>query len=123
MGRNIELYVDDILIKSKNDDIFLGDIEVTLKQFHQTSMKIQKSVCLGAQKDKFLGYIITPGIEVNLEKVEALLKAGTPRTVKDIQSLNGKLARLGRFLTKLTEYTLTFFQILKTHIGKKDITW
>lgn len=47
----------------------------------------------------------------------------TPRTMKDIYSLNGKLAALSQFLAKSGEQKLPFFQALKMHMRKKDITW
>lgn len=46
----------------------------------------------------------------------------TPRTMKDIYSLNGKLAALSQFLAKSGEQKLPFFQALKMHMRKKDIT-
>nr|KAJ0210353.1 hypothetical protein LSAT_V11C400178100 [Lactuca sativa] len=58
-----------------------------------------------------------------IEKVEALLKAQTQKTVKVIHGLNGKLAALGRFLVKSIEHTLPFFQELKTHARKNNIEW
>lgn len=68
-------------------------------------MKLNPKKCMsGMQKGKFIGHVITTaGIEANMEKVEALLEAHAPRMVKDIQSVNGKLAALGRFLAKSAE--------------------
>ena len=43
--------------------------------------------------------------------------------MKEVQSLNGKLVTLGRFLANSVDQTLPFFQTLKTFIGKKDILW
>lgn len=43
--------------------------------------------------------------------------------MKYIQSLNRKLVALGRFMAKLVEQSPPFFQVLKTHIGKSNITW
>lgn len=77
-----------------------------------------------AQKDKFLGHVITTlGIEAYPEKVEALLKVETPKTIKDIQILNGRLVALARFLAKSTEQTLSFFQSFKKHTGNNNIIW
>lgn len=68
-------------------------------------MKLNPKKCVsGMQKGKLIGHVITTdGIEANMEKVEALLEAQVPRTVKYIQSVNGKLAALGRFLAKSAE--------------------
>lgn len=98
----------------------MEDIEETLRQLRQTSMKLNRQKCVfGAQKGKFLGHIITTmRIEENIEKSETLLKVKTPMTIKYTQSLNGKLAVVGRFLANSADQTLPFFQELKTHISK-----
>ncbi|GKD10366.1 hypothetical protein Tco_1190051 [Tanacetum coccineum] len=62
----------------------------------------------------FLGHLITKkGIRANPSKVKAVTDLEPPRTLKDIQSLNGKLAALSRFLSKGVEKSLPFFKTLK----------
>nr|GEY03862.1 reverse transcriptase domain-containing protein [Tanacetum cinerariifolium] len=62
----------------------------------------------------FLGHLITKhGIKANPSKVKAVINLDQPRTLKDIQSLNGKLAALSQFLSKGTERSLAFFKALK----------
>jgi hypothetical protein len=63
------------------------------------------------------------GIEANPEKVRAIVDMVSPRTVKEVQSLNGKLAALGHFLSKSAEKALPFFKTLKGHMNKKDFQW
>ncbi|XP_071719610.1 uncharacterized protein [Rutidosis leptorrhynchoides] len=41
-----------------------------------------------------------------------------PRTRKEVQSLNGKLAALSRFLSKVAERSLPFFKVLKDNVGR-----
>ena len=53
------------------------------------------------------------GIEVNSEKVRAIMKLGPLRTVKEVQSLNGKIAALNRFISKATDKCLPFSRILR----------
>ena len=53
------------------------------------------------------------GIEVNSEKVRAILELEPPRTVKAVQSLNGKVVALNRFVSKTTDKCLPFFRILR----------
>ena len=78
-------------------------------------MKLNPSKCVfGVTAGKFLGFIVSQrGIEVNLEKVRAILELKPPRTVKVVQSLNGKVAALNRFVSKATDRCLPFFRILK----------
>ncbi|GJV77430.1 reverse transcriptase domain-containing protein [Tanacetum coccineum] len=70
------------------------------------------------------GHLITKqGIRANLSKVKAITDTEKPKTLKDIQSLNGKLAALSRFLSKGDEKSLPFFKVLKSYTDKKNIQW
>nr|GEZ28792.1 reverse transcriptase domain-containing protein [Tanacetum cinerariifolium] len=72
----------------------------------------------------FLGYVITPeGIKPCPDKTEAVLQLPSPQTVKKVQSLNGKLASLNRFLSKSAEKSLPLLQTLKKCIKKSDFRW
>ncbi|GJU73950.1 reverse transcriptase domain-containing protein [Tanacetum coccineum] len=72
----------------------------------------------------FLGYTITPeGIKLCPDKTEAVLQLPSPRTIKEVQSLNGKLASLNRFLSKSAEKSLPLFKTLKRCIKKSDFRW
>ena len=63
---------------------------------------------------KFLGFMVSQrGIEVNLEKVRAIMELAPPKTVKEVQSLNGKIVALNRFVSQVTDKCLPFFRTLK----------
>ena len=78
-------------------------------------MKLNPSKCVfGVTAGKFLGFMVSQrGIEVNPEKVRAILELEPPRTVKVVQSLNGKVTALNRFVSKATDKCLPFFRILR----------
>ncbi|CAL9001014.1 unnamed protein product, partial [Prunus brigantina] len=61
------------------------------------------------------------GIEANPEKIQAILDMAIPKTVKDIQSLTGRVAALTRFISKATDRCAPFFKALKG--SKRSITW
>ncbi|GKE78001.1 reverse transcriptase domain-containing protein [Tanacetum coccineum] len=63
------------------------------------------------------------GIKPCLEKIEAVLQLPSPRTIKEVQSLNGKLAGLNRFLSKSAEKSLPLFKTLKKYVTKSDFHW
>jgi len=72
----------------------------------------------GVQSRKFLGYMITQrGIEANPEKIQAILDMEPPTIIKEVQRLTGRMAALGRFLSKSAERELLFLQTLRA--GKK----
>ena len=78
-------------------------------------MKLNPRKCVfGVTAGKFLGFVVSQrGIKVNLEKVQAIMELGPPKTAKEVQSLNGKITVLNRFVSKTTDKCLPFFRILR----------
>ena len=63
---------------------------------------------------KFLGFMVSEkGIEANPEKVRAILEMASPRTVKEVQKLIGRIVTLNRFVLRATDKCLPFFKTLK----------
>ncbi|XP_071727467.1 uncharacterized protein [Rutidosis leptorrhynchoides] len=76
------------------------------------------------EEGRFLGFKITPrGIKANSKKIQAIENMQSPKSKKDVQSLNGNLAALIRFLSRATDRALPFFQTLKGCLSKKDLIW
>nr|GEW00656.1 reverse transcriptase domain-containing protein [Tanacetum cinerariifolium] len=121
--RNIEVYVDDLVVKSYTEAEMMRDIEETFRTLHKVNMKLNLKKCsFGLAEGVFLGYVVTPeGIKPCPNKTAAVLQLPSPRTIKEVQSLNGKLASLNRFLSKSAEKSLPLFQTLKivTFIGPR----
>ena len=113
--RNIQVYVDDILVKSLRENNHLDDLQETFDTFRSYNMKLNPSkYVFGVTARKFLGFMVSQrGIEVNSEKVWAIMELGPPRMVKEVQSLNGKITALNRFVSKATEKCLPFFRTLR----------
>ena len=93
--RNMQVYVDDMLVKSLCEKDHLDDLQETFDTLRSYNMKLNPSKCVfGVTARKFLGFIVSQtSIEVNPEKVRAIMELGPPRTVKEVQSLNGKIDR------------------------------
>ena len=115
LGRNVQVYVDDMLVKSVCENNHLNDLQETFNTLRSYNMKLNPSKCVfGVTAGKFLGFMVSQrGIEVNPKKVLAILKIEPPRTVKAVQSLNGKVATLNRFVSKAMDKCLPFFRVLK----------
>ncbi|GKE34265.1 reverse transcriptase domain-containing protein [Tanacetum coccineum] len=79
------------------------------------NMKLNPKKCtFGAEEGAFLGHVVSmKGIKACPEKAEAVMKLRSPRTLKEAQSLNEKLASLNRFLSKSAEKSLPIFKTLK----------
>ena len=115
IGRNVEVYVDDMLVKSKEEENHLDDLRETFNTLKRYNMKLNSSKCaFGVSSGKFLGFVVSQrGIKANPEKVRAILEMSSPRTVKEVQSLTGRIATLNRFVSKATDKCLPFFKTLK----------
>ena len=78
-------------------------------------MKLNPNKCVfGVTVGKFLGFMVSQrGIEVNPEKIRAIMELAPPKTIKEVQSLNGKIVALNRFVLRETDKCLPFFRVLK----------
>ncbi|GJS69245.1 reverse transcriptase domain-containing protein [Tanacetum coccineum] len=92
--------VDDMVIKSKEETSLLADIAETFESLKTINMKLNPKKCsFGVEEGKFLGYMVTSeGIRANPKKTRAISDLQSPKTLKEMQSLSGKLASLNRFL-------------------------
>ncbi|KAM2220885.1 hypothetical protein ACFX1S_020029 [Malus domestica] len=123
IGKSMEVYVDDVLVKSKHADQHITNIYETFTILKRYRMRLNPNKCaFGIGSGKFLGFTISQrGIEANPEKIKAILDMKEPVTSKDIQSLTGKVAALTRFISKATDRCAHFY---KAFMGsKKYITW
>ena len=109
IGRNKS--VDDMLVKSKEELAHLDD-----------QIKLNPSKCVfGVASSKFLGFMVSHrGIEANSEKVQAIINMASPRTIKEVQKLTGRIAALNRFVSRATDKCLPFFKTLKQAFAWTD---
>ncbi|GJR24970.1 reverse transcriptase domain-containing protein [Tanacetum coccineum] len=122
IGRNLEVYVDDLVIKSRTKQEIIRDIEETFKTLREINMKPNPRKCtFRIEEGMFLGYKVNiKGIKVCPDKVKAVLVLPSTKCQKDVQKLNGKLTSLNRFLAKSVEMSLPFFKTLKKCTKKSD---
>ena len=115
IGWNVEVYVDDMLVKSAREAQHLNYLQETFDTLRWYKIKLNPSKCaFGIASGKFLGFMISQrGIETNPNKIQAILNMEPPRNVEDIQSLNGLVAAFNRFVSKATDKCLPFFRVLR----------
>ena len=111
----MEVYVDDMITKSREPRDHVKHLEETFELLRRYEMKLNPEKCaFGVGSGKFLGYLVSHrGIEANPEKIRAVMEMRSPRTVKEVQSLTGKLAALNRFISRATDKCHPFFQVIK----------
>ncbi|GJR55097.1 reverse transcriptase domain-containing protein [Tanacetum coccineum] len=125
VGQNLEVYIDDLVIKSRTEEEIVRDIEETFKTLREINMKLNpKKYTFIVEEGMFLGYKVnSKGLKVCPDKVDVVLSLPSPKCLKDVQKLNEKLASLNRFLAKSTKKSLPFFKTLKKCTKKSDFHW
>jgi hypothetical protein len=115
LNKNIEAYVDDVVVKTRNSSTLIDDLEETFASLREYHWKLNPNKCVfGVPSGKLLGFIISHcGIEANPEKISAITSMKAPSSIKDVQKLTGCMAALNRFISKLVERGLSFFKLLK----------
>jgi hypothetical protein len=115
INKNVEAYVDDVVVKTRNSETLIADLEETFASLREYRWKLNPNKCaFGVPSGKLLGFIIIHrGIEANPEKISAITNMRAPNCIKDVQKLTGCMVALNRFISKLGERGLPFFKLLK----------
>ena len=86
MGRNAEAYVDDIVVKSREGNTLLRDLEETFANLRKVTIKLNPAKCVfGVPSGKLLGFLVSHrGIEANPDKIKAIEDMQPPRRLKEL---------------------------------------
>jgi hypothetical protein len=117
IGRTVEAYVDDIVVKTRKADDLVSNLNITFGCLRANEVKLNLEKCVfGMPRGMLLGYIISQrGIEANPEKVAALKQMGPIRDLKGVQNVLGCLAALTHFISRLGEKGLPLYRLVKKH--------
>ena len=122
IGRNVEVYVDDMLVKSLRAPDHVKDLQETFAVIREHRMRLNPEKCaFGVSAGKFLGFIVNQrGIEANPTKIAAIQDMNPPTNIKELQCLTGRIVALNRFVSKSAERCLPFFKALRK---TKEFRW
>src|SRR5215216_7711425 len=114
LGRNIQVYVDDIVIKTKEEASLIDDLRETFANLDRYRIKLNPDKCaFGIPSGQLLRYLISArGIEANPKKIKAILAMEKPKNIRGIHQLAGRIADLSRFISRMGEKALPFYQLL-----------
>src|SRR3954467_4245936 len=101
IGRNVQVYIDDIVIKTYSASTLLDDLRETFAVLNKYRIKLNPKKCVfGVPDRKLFGYMVSArGIEANPKKVQAIAKMQEPTDIKGVQQLTGRLAALSRSIS------------------------
>ena len=111
----VEVYLDDILIKSNNKEDHVKDVKTSFERMKQYKLRIKPQKCVFG-----LGHIISRrGVEVDLKKIKAIMKMCPPTNLKQLRSLKGKIQAIRRFIYQLSDKIAPMSHLLKKEVEFK----
>jgi len=115
LGRNVQAYVDDMVVASHDRRQYTTDLEELFATISKYRLKLNPEKCVfGVEVGKFLGFMLTErGIEANPDKCTAIIAMRSPTSVKEVQQLTGQMAALSRFVSAGGEKGHPYFPCLK----------
>ena len=119
LGKNIEVYIDDMVVKSKVVSEHLGDLGSIFEIIRKHKLRLNASKCsFGVGSSKFLGYMVTHrGIEVNLDQIKAINGLQPPQNPKEVQKLTGMTVALNWFISRSADRCRPFFLLMNKWKG------
>ena len=114
IGDKLEVYMDDLIIKSRVDTDRAAHLRKVFTQARQCRMRFNPEKCtFGVKAGKFLDfYLIERGIKANPDKCRAFSDLPTRNSKKSIQVMNDMLTSLSHFVARSTQHALPFFKLL-----------
>jgi hypothetical protein len=115
IGRTVEAYVDDIVVKTRKASDLLSNLETTFKCLKAKGVRLNPEKCVfGVPRGMLLGFIVSErGIEANPEKIAAITNMGPVKDLKGLQRVMRCLATLSRFISRLGERGLPLYRLLR----------
>ncbi|KAK2444839.1 hypothetical protein QL285_015834 [Trifolium repens] len=118
----MQVYIDDIVVKSSSDDDHLDHLKKSFEKMRKYGLKMNPLKCaFCVNAGDFLGFVVhKKGIEINQNKTKAVMETKSPTTKKQLQSLLGKINFLRRFISNLSGKAQPFLPLLRL---KKESTF
>ena len=119
LRKNIEIYIDDMVVKSKMVSEHLGDLRAIFEILRKYKLHLNASKCsFGVGSGKFLGYMVTyRGIKVNLDQIKTINNLRSPRNPKEVQKLTAMATVLNRFISQSADRCRPFFLLINKWKG------
>jgi hypothetical protein len=124
IGRNIQVYIDDVVITTRKEESLISDLAETFDNLNRYKLKLNPTkYSFSVSAGQLLGFLVSVrGIEANPKKIQAILTMGKPTKLHDIQKLAGRVAVLSRVVARLGEKALPFYALMKKSDDKFEWT-
>ncbi|KAG8473516.1 hypothetical protein CXB51_035657 [Gossypium anomalum] len=113
----IEVYVDDMIAKSRTENEHVQVLRKLFLRLRKFQLKLNPAKCtFRARSGKLLGFVVSEKeIEIDLDKVRAIQELPPPHTQKEVRGFLGRLNYIARFISQLTEKCDPIFRLLRKH--------
>ena len=111
LGKNIEVYIDDMVVKSKIESEHVNDLRNIFEILRKHKLRFNASKCsFDVSLGKFLGYMVTHRrIEVNPDQIKEINNLQPPQNPKEVQKLTGMTTTLNQFISQSAYKFRPFF--------------
>nr|XP_017239614.1 PREDICTED: uncharacterized protein K02A2.6-like [Daucus carota subsp. sativus] len=125
IGRNMQVYVDDMIIKSVKSTHHHEDLRETFTRIRDNQVRLNPAKCsFGLTGGKFLGHLLTQrGIEADPSQIKAIKEMEPPRILKDLQVLMGCIAALRRFILQSSKRSLPLYEAIRHAAKANKFEW
>ena len=115
MHNEVEVYVNDMIVKSKDKGGHIINLRKFFKRIKEYRLRLNPQKCtFGVTTGKLLGFLVSiRGIEVDPSKIKAILEMPPPKNEKEIKGFLGRLQYISQFIAKLTSTCEPIFKLLR----------
>ncbi|XP_070017006.1 uncharacterized protein [Nicotiana sylvestris] len=119
--KEIEVYIDDVIIKSKKQSDHVKDLRMFFQRLRRYNLKFNPAKCaFGVPSGKLLGFVVNRrGIELDPSKIKAIQELSPSKNKIEVMSLLGRLNYISRFIAQLTTTCEPIFKLLKKNVALK----
>jgi hypothetical protein len=115
LGNTVEVYIDDIVVKSAEFSSHVADLRKAFDKMRWYGLKMNpRKYAFEVSVGKFLGFVIHEhGIEIDPDRIKSIRNVGPPTCKVKVQKFLGKVNYLRRFISNLAEKIDAFTPILR----------
>jgi hypothetical protein len=115
IGKLVEIYIDDVVVKSVSVQGHLGDLRQVLERTRRFGLRMNMKKCaFGVSAGQFLGFLVHERrIEIGLKSQEAVKTMVPPTIKRELQQLIGKINFVRRFISNLSRRIEPFMELVK----------
>ena len=115
MHRDVDIYVDDMIVKSRGRSNHLLALERFFEMIRQFRLRLNPKKCtFGVIYGKLLGYMVNKrGTEVDPDKIKVIFDMPVPRTEREVRGFLGRLQYISRFIARLIDICEPIFRLLR----------